>query len=328
MNWDMPPITKKKDGTLRHVGFELEFTGVDLTSIGDKLSTEYGGKLESESLFQHKVKDTEFGDFILEVDSIQLKERKYIKLLENIGIKLDEEETHKIDEKLYDFSKIAVPFELVTPPIPIDRISELSKLGETLFKMSTKGTRASVLYGFGMQFNPEISSLDSHCILNYLRAFFLLLDWLKAEIDVDITRRIMPFINDFPQQYILKVLQPDYDPTMEQLIDDYLEYNPTRNRPLDMTCMFAHIDKERTFSKVDDYTLIKPRPTFHYRLPDCRIDEHEWSMALEWNRWVKVERLANNHEAIKELSKKYLNRHKTFKQWLSSFEDWFEHEKS
>lgn len=326
MNWEKPPLIEKEDGTLRRIGFELEFTGVDLAKVGQTLSSLYGGELKSESPFQHKVKGTEFGDFILEVDSIQLKERSYIQFLERVGVELDEKYAEKVDEAFYDLSKVAVPFELVTPPIPIDKISELSKLGDALFKMHTKGTRASFLYGFGMQFNPEVPSLKAETILSYIRAFFLLQDWLKKEINVDITRRIMPFIDDFPQKYITKVLQPDYKPSMSQLIDDYLADNPTRNRPLDMTCMFAYIDKERTFNKVDDYKLIKPRPTFHYRLPDCRIDEKDWSIALEWNRWVRVEKLAYDKDSIAKMSEEYLKNSNTLKKWLTSLEYFFKNE--
>ena len=328
MKWELPPIVEKEDGTLRHVGFELEFTGVDLTQVGHTVSSLYGGVLKSESPFQHKVEGTEFGDFILEVDSIQLKERSYKQFIEGLGLKLDEKTAEKVDDTVYDISKIAVPFELVTPPIPIDRISELSKLRDVLFQMHSKGTRASFLYGFGMQFNPELPSLKADTILSHMRAFFLLQDWLKSEINVDITRRIMPFINDFPQKYINKMLQPDYYPSISQLIDDYLIDNPTRNRPLDMTCLFAHIDKERTFNMVEDYKLVKPRPTFHYRLPDCRIDEEDWSLALEWNRWVKVERLANDKKLISEMSEAYLQENNTFKSLLNSLIEFFKNEKS
>jgi hypothetical protein len=39
---------------------------------------------------------------------------------------------------------------------------------------------------------------------------------------------------------------------------------------------------------------VRPRPTFHYRLPNCLVDDPSWSFALEWNRWVEVERLAED----------------------------------
>ena len=45
------------------------------------------------------------------------------------------------------------------------------------------------------------------------------------------------------------------------------------------------------------------RPTFHYRLPNCRVDEPDWRIAHEWNAWVTVEALAADEDALhKELT--------------------------
>ncbi|WP_415719657.1 amidoligase family protein [Maridesulfovibrio sp.] len=306
MNWNIPPRTKTESGEWRRVGFELEFSGVDLESLGKLVEESYGGELRKESPFSYKVLDTKFGDFGLEVDSIQLKDRKYKEFVEAMGFELAKDEIEKVDNTLYDLAKIAVPFELVTPPVPMDKIDELDKIEDALRANHAKGTRASFLYAFGMQFNPECPDLNVSTILNYLRSFLVLLDWLKEEIDVDLTRRILPFINSFPDAYILKILDNDYSPSLEEFMADYLEHNPTRNRPLDLTCLLAHIDKDFTLSKVKEAELIKPRPTFHYRLPDCRIDEDGWSMAKEWNRWVKVEELAGNPEELAKKCSEYL----------------------
>ncbi|OBX33760.1 putative amidoligase enzyme [Halomonas elongata] len=40
------------------------------------------------------------------------------------------------------------------------------------------------------------------------------------------------------------MLDPDYQPDLRTLIDDYLEYNPTRNRELDLLPLFAYLDPE------------------------------------------------------------------------------------
>lgn len=308
MDWKIPPRTKTESGEWRRVGFELEFSGVDLENLGNIVSDSYGGDLLKESPFSYKVVETSFGDFGLEVDSIQLKDRKYKKFLEDMGFKLEQNEVETVDNTLYDLAKFAVPFELVTPPVPMNRIEELVKIEKALRETHAKGTRASFLYGFGMQFNPECPDLKVETILSYLRSFLVLLDWLKEEIDVDLTRRIFPFINDFPEKYVLKIFENDYEPSMEEFMADYLEDNPTRNRPLDLTCLLAHIDKDFTLSRVKEPELIKPRPAFHYRLPDCRIDEDEWSMALEWNRWIKVEELAGDPEKLKKKCSEYLDK--------------------
>ena len=46
---------------------------------------------------------------------------------------------------------------------------------------------------------------------------------------------------------------------------------------------------------------VKARPTFHYRLPDCRVNEPGWSVADAWNRWVYVESLAADTDLLAEL---------------------------
>ena len=47
--------------------------------------------------------------------------------------------------------------------------------------------------------------------------------------------------------------------------------------------------------------MVKGRPAFHYRLPDCKINEAGWSAATAWNRWVYVETLAADAELLQEL---------------------------
>lgn len=321
MEWTYPNRQKRDDGQYRRVGFELEFASVGMDRLGNRIAELYGGELTKSSKFRYNITSGEFGDFGLEVDSIQLQERTYLAFLEKLGFTPDPDMLDRIDDTLFNLASIAVPLEIVTPPIPMDRIHELDRLETALREMHAKGTRASLLYGFGMQFNPEIPARDPFTLLSYLRAFLLLLDWLKQSINVNLTRRISPFINDFPPQYVAKVLDPAYTPGQTELIDDYMAYNPTRNRPLDMTCLFAHLDKKRTLDSIHEPQLVKPRPAFHYRLPDCRIDEPGWSMALEWNRWVTVECLAADLGVIDALSREYLKPGRTPARWVAFLKD-------
>jgi hypothetical protein len=189
------------------------------------------------------------------------------------------------------------------------------------------GTRASLLYAFGLHLNPEAPSLAAEVILNYLRAFLLLYDWLYEKLKIDFSRRVAPFIHEFPRKYCSTVLQPDYRPNMERLINDYLFYNPTRNRPLDILPLLAFIDEERIMSSAVEKHLIKPRPAFHYRLPNCLIDDPHWSIATEWNYWVEVEKLAVNQEKIERMSISFLETLEDplrflKKSWAEKVESW------
>ncbi len=88
------------------------------------------------------------------------------------------------------------------------------------------------------------------------------------------------------------MLDPLYRPGMERLIDDYLAQNPTRNRALDLLPAMAYADPARVLARVGRPDLVKPRPAYHYRLPNSLVGDPVWTIAAEWNRWVQVERLA------------------------------------
>ena len=72
-----------------------------------------------------------------------------------------------------------------------------------------------------------------------------------------------------------------------------------------MLPLFAYLDEERVRDVVDD-PKIKPRPTFHYRMPNCNIEQAGWSLAHAWNRWCVVEQLANDHQALDRLSEQFI----------------------
>lgn len=94
-----------------------------------------------------------------------------------------------------------------------------------------------------------------------MRAYFLKAPLLRAAIDVDTMRTILPFVEPFPEEYVALLLDPDYAPDLDRLIDDYITFNPTRNRELDMLTVFTHLDEERVRAQLDD-PLIGGRPTF------------------------------------------------------------------
>ena len=60
-----------------------------------------------------------------------------------------------------------------------------------------------------------------------------------------------------------------------------------------------HLDKQRVRNTVKD-ELVKSRPTYHYRLPNCQISMKSWDIQIEWQRWLLVEKLAS-HELFQEL---------------------------
>jgi hypothetical protein len=307
------------DGRVRRAGFEFEFAGPDIKTSARIVSDVFGGEHLVRSTFEHIVR-TELGDFSVEIDASLLKDKKYEKPLRAIGIDPDKTDTEWLEKALLDTFSTLVPIEIGTPPIPIDQLDRLDDLRERLQAARAKGTRASILYAFGFHINPELPTDDAGVIRDFLRAFLLLYPWMKERAEVDLTRRVSPYINAFPDEYARLILQADYPASRQRLIDDYLEHNPTRNRPLDMLPVLAHLDDARVMSRVEDPHLVKPRPAFHYRLPNCMLDEADWRVAHEWNTWVAVERLANDPRLLAEMSREYLDAdRKSFKPFVDKW---------
>lgn len=136
---------------------------------------------------------------------------------------------------------------------------------------------------------------------DYIRAYTLLHEWLVIELDTAFSRRLMRFATAYPPNYARKVLDSHYAPRLPELIDDYLKYNTTRNRALDLLPLFAHLDWERVARAVDD-ERVKGRPTFHFRLPNSRVHDPRFRISDEWKLWLEVERLAEDPERLAELS--------------------------
>ncbi len=293
MDFPMPETLQTADGRPRRLGVELEFAGLPLGEISSIVHELYGGRLEKNNAFVHHVRDTVWGDFQIEIDTALLKERSYLRYLAAIGIEFETPETRdRVEDTLARLAGTVVPHEIVTPPIPFADIHQLEQLRHRLQTRNARGTRASVLYAFGLHLNPELVRTDGPTILRHLRAFLLLWDWLVTRGEIDWSRRMTPFINEFPAAYRDLVLDNDYQPDIDRLLQDYLRHNPTRNRALDLLPVFRELRGDEAVRGVPDASLVKARPAFHYRLPNCRIDEPNWRLADEWAGWVAVEWLA------------------------------------
>jgi hypothetical protein len=317
--FEAPPWKKTAEGEPRRVGLELEMAGLDAETMAAVVVSVLGGKIERDSAFYSKVVDTELGDFGIELDAELFKNRGYQKQLKNMGIDIgDGERRDQIESVISRVAGLVVPLELVGPPVPWTKLERLDQIRLKLHQAGAKGTNSSPFYAFGMQINIEAASLEAKHLLAMMQAFFLRYDWLRERVEVDISRRMSPYIQPYPEDYVVHVLQPDYQPDISALIDDFLNFTPTRNRPLDLLPLFAHIDEQRVMAAPVEKSLIKPRPAFHYRLPNCLIDDPDWTLAGAWNDWVEVERLAADEDALRRACKKHLGEASTLKHWLAS----------
>lgn len=322
MPLESPPLTTNPDGKPRRVGVEIEFAGINAKDTALLIQTLYAGTLERLDAHRFKVADSCFGDFGIELDT-QYAHPDGTRPDTSALLHPDMEERTR--ELLGDVVSGLVPTEVVCPPVPWEALSRMDDLIHGLHQAGAKGTDASLLYGFGLHLNPEIAATNVNYLRDMLRAYLLLAGWLREQIKVDITREVLPHANPFPKEYARQVLAPDYAPDLDTLVDDYLIANPTRNRELDMLPVFAYLCPTHPHALLGD-TLTKPRPTFHYRLPNAQLSESAWGAVMEWNRWVEVERLAADSDRLASWSLEYLQdlERPLLSRWRDRLQHWWQ----
>ncbi len=290
----LPPWTETTDGLPRRVGVELEMSGLTLDELASHVADALSLSVREDGRYQRRLDGDEAGEWIVEFDFRYLKE---LGRRDDLDSEWLNELRRSAEDALRLVAERVVPIELVSPPLPMQRLGEIESLVERLRNAGATGTSHDALYAFGMQLNPELPALDAPTIRAYLQAFLCLYDWLYVRANVDMTRRLTAFAEPFPAAYVRHMIAPGYAPDVTTLTDDYLAHNPTRNRALDLLPLLAEIDETRVRAVVDD-PLIKPRPTLHYRLPNCEIDRTDWGFATVWNDWLEVERLAADAERL------------------------------
>jgi Putative amidoligase enzyme len=307
----LPPVLHNEQGRMRTVGIEVEFVGPSAEATALALQKALGGKIAMEDPHAFALKGSQIGDMSVELDSRLLHPGK--------GAEVQGRVLPRIAAWFGFAASYLVPCELVTAPVPMDRLQEMNQVLSILREIGAKGTQDAPFYAFGLHFNPEIPRQDAETVAAFLKSFVLLNPWLRREVAPDTTRELLGFADPFPPEYIRKLASPDYWPDIATFIDDYLAANPTRNRDLDLLPLLHHLDAQRVRAVLPN-EKINGRPTFHYRLPDARVSDPGWSMAPDWNRWVAVERLAADREQLDAAGLAYLAFEGEDKSWADVIE--------
>ncbi len=281
------PHPKNPSGESRLVGIEIEFGGLGEADAAEVVAKALGGEIRDSGPHERIVADTALGDIEVMLDT-RFREK-----------------TDKLTQTVLDLLTGIVPVEIVTAPIRPEDIPKVDQLNAALRNAGAMGSRAGILLGFGMHLNPEVAGEGIADIRPVAAAYAFLEDMIRADDPIDASRRLLPFVDPYPREW-LDALAADeaQDWAISDMIDAYLATTPSRNRGLDLLPLFRHLDEDRVVAKMgDDSEMVSARPAYHYRLPDCRIDEADWSIAAEWNRWVKIERIAADGDAIRDLAK-------------------------
>lgn len=317
VSFNPPSIIYKDDGSPRKVGFELEFSGLDLEQVGKVLRDTLGGNLKQLSAAESELTVDGLGVFQIELDWNYLKRKA--------GENNQKAENGEWIDLLAEAANLLVPLEVVCPPIAINNLQALTPMVAALRQAGAVGTEESLLAAYGVHINTEIPRIDAETLWAYLRAFSLLQWWLVDAHDVDIARKMSPYIDLYPEAY-LKKLFAEPQPTLPQIFTNYLEHNASRNRALDLLPLLAHIDRDAVRSAVDD-PKIQARPTFHYRLPNCHIEQESWSLTDSWNTWWVVEQLAQRRDDLEGLADNYLQASRPLigvnrQEWVEFMDQW------
>ena len=301
----MPPLTKTSKGQERRVGVEIELSGLTITEtaalVRETLFGAEGGEMLHPGRYEIALRGDPAGDWQVELDFAFLKTLgRRERSPDDFGDAVEE----LAEDLLRMVAERIVPVEVISPPLPLSRLAEFNTIIERLRSAGARGTTDDPTYAFGMQLNPEVPTTEVDSIRQYLQSFLCLEDWLRERAAVDLTRRLTFFAEPFPKGYVRTVVAPSYSPNRTQLIDDYLDANPTRNRTLDMLPLFTLLDEGRVRERVQD-ERIKSRPTLHYRLPNSEIDRPGWDLSAPWQDWLAVERLAADPARLGQLCAKY-----------------------
>lgn len=305
-----PPIPADRDGVFRQVGLEFEFAALRPRDAAELVQKRFGGEIRQDSPHRYTIENSNPAPFRVELDAQYVHPNNRLREVDATRPWLSDlvewirdldAETSRI---LGDLAGDLVPCEIVAPPIEWPRLMEMETLYRDLGHAGAAGTDEGLLYAFGLHLNIQTTGSEVSDILPTLQAYLLLSPWLRSDIRVDGTRRAFPYIDPFPAAYLRHVCRPEYAPDMIGLVADYLSFNDTRNRELDMLPLFAHLRETQVRTAVDD-PRIKPRPTYHWRLPNTLFSERSAGPMAEWRRWLAVERLANDRDALNTAFKEF-----------------------
>lgn len=293
----MPDVMTTHEGEPRRVGVEIEISGLGYEELVGLTARLLDGTASNGGRYVSKI-DTPLGEFTVELDSDPIKELDLQD--ERVPESLRELGGHAME--VIDFAaERLVPLEIVSPPIAFNQLETIESLSDRLREAGAVGSREALIYAFGLQLNPELPDLEADTLRRYLQTFAALYDWLKGRHQLDFSRKLTTYIEPWSSRYVDRLVAEDYSPDREGLMRDYLDENPTRNRALDLLPLFAHLDKDLLAEYVND-PRIKSRPTLHYRLPDCDIDNPRWHFSTVWNDWVILEQIASHPAQQRELN--------------------------
>ena len=143
--FELPPRPRKDDGETRRVGFEIEFSGIDLQQTTAAVKTALQAKTVEQTAAEVELEAGDLGVFNFEIDWQFLKRKA----------SADGDDRDWL-ELLSQAAALLVPIEVVCPPIPVSRLAELEPMTDALRRAGAVGTEESLISAYGVHVNTEM----------------------------------------------------------------------------------------------------------------------------------------------------------------------------
>ena len=282
----------------RRIGVEIEFSGLDAHKAAEVIAGAIGGTAEKTGRHAAKVRGSAIGDVKAYLDTRYAQPARDPTLVDEV---LDALELRDGAAELLA-TVMPVPVEIVTEPITRAQFAELDRAIEALREAGAGDTKAGTLYAYGMHLNPEHYGGPARAIR--IAAVYAFAErWLRHLTPPDNMRRVTPFVDPYSESYVEELAQAfagGHEPDMRRFVELYAEYNPDRNRGLDMWPLIGHL-APRLARRFHEGPIKNARPTFHYRLPDSLVSVPGWSPQQELDRWEAMERAADDPRTFERL---------------------------
>ena len=278
----------------RRVGVEIEFALVDAPAAAAAVAGAIGGEVRHHGPHMAVLEGSAIGTVRFELDTRFAKPAMDPDLIDRALEELD------LRAAAAEALSALAPVELVTEPLDPAGLATLDTAIAALRAAGAVGTRHSPVNAFGVHLNIALVPCEPTGAIRIAAAYAFVEPWLRRQLEVDLARRATPFVDPYPPGYMRMLARAFADgngPDLGRFISLYADWNPTRNRGLDMWPLLGHLDRDAAEAALGG-PVKSPRPAFHYRLPDSDIENPHWTPRGDLARWERIEALAENPEAF------------------------------
>jgi hypothetical protein len=280
------PELPGRPGKRRQVGVEIEFGALAPDKAARLVALRVGGRPKAVSAAEWHVDGSDIGRVEIILDTA-----------------LRPSGTDPAAEAGVALARQVVPVEIVTEPIAQRHLARIDRLCRALRLAGAEGSRSHVVHGFGLHLNVELADPDGGTDLPRItRAFALLEPWLRKRDPFDLSRRVLPFTRSFPEDFVDAAARLHPGATPDEVFDLIDTHIGSRNYGLDLLPAYGWLAPDRFARHSGARASVSARPAYHYRMPESRIDEPQWSLSYEWRRWWLVEQVAARADLLDRLS--------------------------